>query len=567
MISKKETAGKKPKPVRRVAKPSSTAKVASPESAKKKTSSASRASKENLFSESVVAESSEMEIDGKRMGTSVKLSTKKAAEPSISIDDLGALPRSYGDNSIFLVAQDPHWLFTYWDIDISRHPGGPCHLRVESGGGMIDQEIEVPFETRNWYIPVKSAGESYAVEIGFYRSKQWNVIGRSGIVATPRNRISESTQFDFATIPLHLSFQKLVQTIERSFYRENKAGAGHLHSGGAQPQQAKVAFPLEEKERGILTALLGSAFMENLSSVSMSSEDLHAAIRHILNERLGSGELPESIARLQLGQAESSLFSAFSQLKQELTSSSSNASSAGLVERMSFGLTSWVAAALSSWSGAAQGSWSGAAQSSFGAASQGNWSAAAEGSWGATAQGSWSGAAETSWGAAAESSWSSAMETFASGPVSSSWNSGMETSASGLSASWNTLSSWLESTSASWSNVVLSSWSEAGLSSLEQLTSSWENASSSWGASENSSSFSNAVPNEFSRETQISLSGRTHPQASIQIDGCQVPVRPDGSFEHQIVLGPDRKEVPILTTSPSGARPQTSTILLQSEKF
>jgi len=530
MISKKETPGKKPKPVRQAATPSSSAKMASPASAKKKTSSASRASKENLFSESVVAASSEMEIDGKRMGTTVKPSTKKAAEPSISIDDLGALPRSYGDNSIFLVAQDPHWLFTYWDIDISRHPGGPCHLRVESGGGMIEQEIEVPFETRNWYIPVKSAGESYAVEIGFYRSKQWNVIGRSGIVATPRNRISESNQFDFATIPLHLSFHKLVQSIERSFYRENKAGAGHLHSGGAQPQQAKVAFPLEEKERGILTALLGSAFMENLSSVSMSSEDLHAAIHHILNERLGSGELPETIARLQLGQAESSLFSAFSQLKQELTSSSSNVSSAGLVERMSFGLTSWVAAALSSWSGAAQGSWSGAAQSSFGAASQGSWSGAAEGSWGAAAQGSWSGTAETSWSGAVESSW-------------------------------------LESTSASWSNAVLSSWSEAGLSSLEQLTSSWENASSSWGASENSSSFSNAVPNEFSGETQISLSGRTHPQASIQIDGCQVPVRADGSFEHQIVLGPDRREVPILTTGPGGGRPQMSTILLQSEKF
>ena len=542
MISKKESEGKKPKPVRQAAQPSSMAKVASPVSAKKKKTSVSRASKEKLLDESVAPASSEMEIDGEKMGTSLKPSPKKAAAPSISIDDLGALPRGYGNNSIFLVAQDPQWLFTYWDIDISRHPGGPCHLRVESGGGTIEQEIEVSFETRNWYIPVKSAGESYAVEIGFYRSKQWNVIGRSGIVATPRNRISESTQFDFATIPLHLSFNQLVQSIERSFSVERKAGAGHLHSGGAQAQMAKV-IPLEEKERGILTALLGSAFMETLSSISMSSEELHAAIRQILNERLGSGELAETIARLQLGQAESSLFSVFSQLNQELTSSSSNSSSAGLVERMSFGLTSWVAAALSSWSGAAQGSWSGAAESSWSGAAQGSWSGAAESSWSGAAQGSWSGAAE------------------------SSWSSAVETSASGLSASWNTLSSWLESTSASWSNAVLSSWSEAGLSSLEQLASSWENASSSWGASENSSSFSNAVPKEFSGETQISLSGKTHPQASIQIDGCQVPVRADGSFDHQIVLGPDRCEVPILTTSPSSGRVQTSTILLQPERL
>ena len=527
MIKKKETAGEKSKLVRRTAKSSSTSKVAPPVSAQKKSSPVSRTKKEKLAAESHESESQENKHDGKH-------SSIKSASTPISIDDLGPLPHSYGGNAIFLVAQDPNWLFIYWDIDISLHPGGPCHLRVESGGSTIEQEIEVSFETRNWYIPVKSSGESYAVEIGFYRSKKWNVIGRSSAVVTPRNRISESTQFDFATIPLHLSFNQLVQSIERSFSKERKAGAGHIHSGGAQAQRAKV-FPLEEKERGILTALLGSAFMENLSSMSMSSEELHAAIRHILNERLGSGELAETIARLQLGQAESSLFSAFSQLQQELTSSSWNASSAGLVERVSFGLTSWVAAALSSWSGAEQ--------SSFGAAAQGSWSAAAQ------------------------SSWSAAAETFSSGPVSSSWNAAMETSTSGVSASWNTMSSWLESTSASWSNAVLSSWSEAGLSSLEQLASSWENASSSWGASENSSSFSNAVPKDFSGETQISLSGRTHPGTNIQIDGCQVSVRSDGSFEHQIVLGPDRKEVPILTTGPSGGRPQTSTILLQPERF
>ena len=542
MIRKKETAGEKPKPVSRAAKANSTNKVASPASAQKKSSPVSRTKNKKPTIEAILSQSQENKLDGKRPVTILKHSSSQSASSPISIDDLGPLPHSYGGNSIFLVAQDPHWLFTYWDIDISRHPGGPCHLRVESGGSTIEQEIEVSFETRNWYIPVNSSGESYTVEIGFYRSKQWNVIGRSSPVVTPRNRISESTQFDFATIPLHLSFNQLVQSIERSFSKERKAGAGHIHSGGAQAQRSKV-FPLEEKERGILTALLGTAFMENLSSMSMSSEELHAAIRHILNERLGSGELAETIARLQLGQAESSLFSAFSQLQQELTASSWNASSAGLVERLSFGLTSWVAAALSSWSGAAQGSWSSAAESSMGAAAQ------------------------SSWNSAAQSSWSTAVETFASGPVSSSWNAGVESSASGLSASWNTLSSWLESTSASWSNAVLSSWSQAGLSSLEQLASSWENAPSSWGASENSSSFSNAVPMDFSMDTQISLSGRTHPQASIQIDGCQVPVRTDGSFEHQIVLGPDRKEVPILTTSPGGGRPQTSTILLQSGKF
>jgi len=99
--------------------------------------------------------------------------TSKYAQASVVacdlLNDLGNLPHSYGEEVMFLVAQDPHWLFTYWDIDISRHPGGPCILRVEEVSGVLEQEIEVSFETRNWYIPVKKAGGSYAVEIGFHR--------------------------------------------------------------------------------------------------------------------------------------------------------------------------------------------------------------------------------------------------------------------------------------------------------------------------------------------------------------------------------------------------------------
>ncbi|MEN9469814.1 MAG: hypothetical protein RL630_1547, partial [Verrucomicrobiota bacterium] len=95
-----------------------------------------------------------------------KTAKRRSLERAVNkrdIDKLGSLPHSYGTNSIFLAAQDPRWLFTYWDIDISRHPGGPCHLRLEDEIGEIEQEITVPFETRNWYVPVKTAGKSYTI--------------------------------------------------------------------------------------------------------------------------------------------------------------------------------------------------------------------------------------------------------------------------------------------------------------------------------------------------------------------------------------------------------------------
>ena len=56
----------------------------------------------------------------------------------VNIDQLGELPQGYGSDTIFLVAQEPHWLFTYWDIDISRHPGGKTFLRVYENESTVE---------------------------------------------------------------------------------------------------------------------------------------------------------------------------------------------------------------------------------------------------------------------------------------------------------------------------------------------------------------------------------------------------------------------------------------------
>src|SRR5258705_279514 len=68
-----------------------------------------------------------------------------------AFDNLGELPHGYGADTIFLIAQEPHWLFTYWDIDIAKHPGGAAFLRYYLPDAELEGEIEVPFETRNWY--------------------------------------------------------------------------------------------------------------------------------------------------------------------------------------------------------------------------------------------------------------------------------------------------------------------------------------------------------------------------------------------------------------------------------
>jgi hypothetical protein len=265
--------------------------------------------------------------------------TSKYAQASVVacdlLNDLGNLPHSYGEEVMFLVAQYPHWLFTYWDIDISRHPGGPCILRVEEASGVLEQEVEVSFETRNWYIPVKKAGGSYAVEIGFHRHGKWNPISRSPIATTPRDKFSESTAFDFATVPMHISFQRLVENLSHSFASSEELLPALIKLQQTIPLNLSSGFPLEARDREILQELLGSDILAGISSGQWNSEELHSAISQRLRESLSSAEVEEFFSRLPQWNSESVLFSGFQKLVAELAGSSSFMGSAAFVELLS----------------------------------------------------------------------------------------------------------------------------------------------------------------------------------------------------------------------------------------
>lgn len=431
-------------------------------------------------------------------------SATAASVPLSPLDNLGELPRTYGSDSIFLVAQEPHWLFTYWDIDISLHPGGKSFLRVFGEGAQIEEEIEVPFETRNWYIPVKNAGSEYTVEIGYYRGNQWKAIARSITIRTPHDKVSESAQFDYATIPLHLSFQKLMENIQSTI----QEGETLIHALGRLQRDGKLlAFGhdggvgLSPDERVVLEALLGKKLIEELATSTLNSEEMSSRIRKHLEERLHSGGGSELLSKIPWGPSESSLFSALSALT---------------------GNSSWSSAALSSWAAAALTSWAVAAQaSSVGAPS------------------SWSGLSQSSWGS---SSLSGLLQSVQS---------------SGAGASWNAaaLSSWLQAATSSWATSALSSWSQAAMSS-------WGSAeTSSWGASENVGSFG-FVQREFFMHVnaEVIFYGGTHPEAKVTIDGKPVSLAPDGSFRYHFVFPDGNYEIPITATSPDGLETRSATL-------
>ena len=139
---------------------------------------------------------------------------RAAKKTSADIDRLGELPRGYGDEGIFVIAQEPHWLFCYWDYRLTEKADGEVFLRHgRSEGGKPEGEVAVPGESNSWYLPVRDADADYFVELGCYRKGRWKMLARSGSVLTPRDTVSGFGQPVFASTAIHSTFQHLVEKL------------------------------------------------------------------------------------------------------------------------------------------------------------------------------------------------------------------------------------------------------------------------------------------------------------------------------------------------------------------
>ncbi|MGH2769902.1 MAG: DUF4912 domain-containing protein [Actinomycetota bacterium] len=80
------------------------------------------------------------------------------------------LPSSYGETRVVLLPVDPYLVHAYWDLsrsDRQRASSASGALRffdVTSAEARFDVEIELA--ARNWYVPLRSPGKSYRVELG-----------------------------------------------------------------------------------------------------------------------------------------------------------------------------------------------------------------------------------------------------------------------------------------------------------------------------------------------------------------------------------------------------------------
>ena len=151
---------------------------------------------------------------------------RSAEEPekgAVDFDHVIELSRIHGGGTLFAIARDPHTIFTYWSIDwptifsktapVDRQ----VHLRVYRADGVEEKSVAAEPMADNCYIKVSRPGGNYHVEIGYYQpAAVWHSVAASDDVSMPPDKVADEADVDLATIPFHLSFQRLLDLFRAS---------------------------------------------------------------------------------------------------------------------------------------------------------------------------------------------------------------------------------------------------------------------------------------------------------------------------------------------------------------
>jgi hypothetical protein len=244
--------------------------------------------------------------------------------PLPDYEELGSLPSSYDEDTLFLVARDPRWLFAYWDFDPSRYPASGMRygypqffLRVYRAGGETEGTVEINPHARNWYVPVHHPDADYTAEIGFLNQDgAWQPIVGSGPTHTPPDALAPGdAPVDFATVPAHLTFERLLALVQERMAEGETlmAALARVAGEGRIEFRAGQAPTWNEEQKRLLAALLGDSLIDR---AGMGSAEIDQLLRKHLEERLHSESASLlsggliGMAAGELGPSTQSLFSA-----------------------------------------------------------------------------------------------------------------------------------------------------------------------------------------------------------------------------------------------------------------
>jgi hypothetical protein len=135
-------------------------------------------------------------------------------------DSAVGLPCSYGTPILFAIARDSRCIFAGWNIDwpsvfektmpVDRQ----VYLRLYRADGLEEKSVAVEPMAGVHYVSTSEPQGFYRVEIGYYQPADvWNSIATTNEIMMAPHGTSETADVDLVTIPFHISFQQLVDSL------------------------------------------------------------------------------------------------------------------------------------------------------------------------------------------------------------------------------------------------------------------------------------------------------------------------------------------------------------------
>lgn len=166
-----------------------------------------------------------------------------------------ALPRIYGAPILFAIARDPRTIFTYWSVDwpatFGKHPppDRQVHLRVIDPDGTEQTHATAEPMAGNCYLTVFQSGGPYRVKLGYYHPADiWHSVATSNEIAMPPGGVSEDFDVDLATLPFHLSFQRLIDLFHADDANPLTRAVSELQKRALRTEKGSAPLSAEEKE-------------------------------------------------------------------------------------------------------------------------------------------------------------------------------------------------------------------------------------------------------------------------------------------------------------------------------
>ncbi len=167
-------------------------------------------------------------------------------------------PRVSGAVFLMGLARDPHTIFACWNVDWEAifaggaPPDRQVHLRASADDGSDEVQVVAEPLQGTATLDVGVPGATYKLELGFFApANRWQRVAVADPVTMPAAGTAPLLDFEIATIPLHLSFQRMIDLFRESNGNQVVASVVTLQTRAASAGLGS----LSEGDREILRAL------------------------------------------------------------------------------------------------------------------------------------------------------------------------------------------------------------------------------------------------------------------------------------------------------------------------